>query len=310
MTRSVLVGYDPREADHAPVDFGIAMARASGAPLVVAAVEHGVGALVGQTDEDLLDDASEPVDLLERKLRSSGVPFEARRLQSTSAARALQGAAEEANAGLLVVGSSRASNPGRILAGATALRLLHGAPCPVAVAPRGWSEADGIEAVGAAYVDTPEGRAALDAAHALARRIGARLKVFTVVKITPSMHLETEARRAGTLGQKEMVQVEGEHRVAAEEHLREVVAGLEGGVPVEAEAFVGDPADEIVHQSTLLDLLVCGSRGYGPARAVLLGSVSRKVMAEAGCPAIVLARGVDRALEELLAEQSGAAAAA
>jgi hypothetical protein len=59
-----------------------------------------------------------------------------------------------------------------------------------------------------------------------------------------------------------------------------------------------------------LDLLVCGSRGYGPLRAVLLGSVSRVVTSAAACPVIVLPRGVRASLEALLAEAPGAAARA
>jgi nucleotide-binding universal stress UspA family protein len=50
-----------------------------------------------------------------------------------------------------------------------------------------------------------------------------------------------------------------------------------------------------------LDLLVCGSRGYGPLRAVLLGGVSRRVAAEAHCPVIVLPRGLRSSLESLVA---------
>ena len=46
-----------------------------------------------------------------------------------------------------------------------------------------------------------------------------------------------------------------------------------------------------------LDLLVCGSRGYGPVRRVLLGSVSRRLSHEARCPLIVLPRGVPVAFD-------------
>jgi nucleotide-binding universal stress UspA family protein len=46
-----------------------------------------------------------------------------------------------------------------------------------------------------------------------------------------------------------------------------------------------------------LDLLVCGSRGYGQVRAVLLGGVSRRVITEAHCPVIVLPRGVPASLQ-------------
>jgi nucleotide-binding universal stress UspA family protein len=46
---------------------------------------------------------------------------------------------------------------------------------------------------------------------------------------------------------------------------------------VEADALVGDPADVVVDLSRSLALLVLGSRGYGPLRAVLLGSVSQRL---------------------------------
>lgn len=65
--------------------------------------------------------------------------------------------------------------------------------------------------------------------------------------------------------------------------------------------YAGDPARIIVDASRHLDLLVCGSRGYGPLPAVLLGSVSRRVASEAHCPVIVLPGGVKASLEALLA---------
>jgi nucleotide-binding universal stress UspA family protein len=81
-------------------------------------------------------------------------------------------------------------------------------------------------------------------------------------------------------------------------------------VPVDVEALVGEPAEVLVDLSQHLDLLVCGSRGYGPARAVLLGSVSRRVASEAHCPVIVVPRGVKAPLEALVAQTPGAAAPA
>ena len=83
---------------------------------------------------------------------------------------------------------------------------------------------------------------------------------------------------------------------------------LDGDVPVETDAFVEDPADVLIRVSEHLDLLVCGSRGYGPLRAVLLGGVSRRLTAEAQCPVIVLPRGVTSSLEALMAASPGAAA--
>ena len=52
-----------------------------------------------------------------------------------------------------------------------------------------------------------------------------------------------------------------------------------------------------------LDLLVMGSRAYGPHRAVLLGGVSRRVIADSKCPVVVLPRGAAHPLQELLANR-------
>jgi nucleotide-binding universal stress UspA family protein len=79
-------------------------------------------------------------------------------------------------------------------------------------------------------------------------------------------------------------------------------------VEVEIDAVVGDPAEVLVDLSRHIDLLVCGSRGSGPVRGVLLGSVSRRIVREVHCPVTVLPRGVKASLEELLSEATGAAA--
>ena len=40
-----------------------------------------------------------------------------------------------------------------------------------------------------------------------------------------------------------------------------------------------------------VDLLVCGSRGYGPVRRVLLGTVSAALLRQASVPVLVTPRG-------------------
>jgi nucleotide-binding universal stress UspA family protein len=303
--KPILAGYDPREADRAPVAFGVATAQLTGAPLIVALVEAGPGPHpIGQVDRDLVADCAQALAEVEADLGAPDIHVDCRRLQSTSAARALQEEAEKEDAGLVVIGSSRRSPIERVLAGASAMRLMHGSPCPVAIVPQGWTPEGGPSTIGVAYVNTEEGREALQGAYALARKAAATLRVITVVKVTPGMYLDTDAWR------KEVVRVEGEQRAQAELELRTTVAALGADVPIDVDALVGDPAEVLVDVSRHLDLLVCGSRGYGPARAVLLGSVTRKVTAEAHCPVIVLARGVRASLEALVAEAPGAAAPA
>jgi nucleotide-binding universal stress UspA family protein len=307
MGKPIIAGYDPASADRAPVNFGVAAAEFTGAPLIVSSVSaagHRPGA--GQQDEELIVDSTEALADAERELEGAGISFECRGLTGTSAARALHEAAEAEDAGLLVVGSTRQGAVGRVLPGSTAERLMHGAPCPIAIVPPGWEAGGGLGTVGVAYVDTEEGREALRGAHALAQQANATLRILTAVKAGLAMYGETEARTAEQRG-KDFEEVEGELRVRAEEALRRQTDALDGDVQVETDAFVEDPADVLIRVSEHLDLLVCGSRGYGPLRAVLLGGVTRRLTAEARCPVIVLPRGVTSSLEALMAAAPGAA---
>jgi nucleotide-binding universal stress UspA family protein len=308
----VVVGYDPRAADRAPVEFAVEVARMAGARLVVVcvqaqspivAVSAGQSVSYGVVDDDLLADVPTALQDLEAELRPRGVELDIRPLRGTSAARTLQATAEAEGAGLLVVGSDRRAGASRVRAGSTAGRLLHGAPCPVAVVPRNWT--GGAPAtIGAAFVDTDEGREALRAALVLGRAAHGTVRAITVVK-SREMHSTSEPRTIAP-GDVHRELLDGEHRHVAERALRRALEELGADIPAEVEVRVGDPADVLVAESERLDLLVCGSRGYGPVRAVLLGSVSAAVMTAAHCPVIVVPRGTDRALDALLSAAPGA----
>jgi len=309
MPKPIIVGYDPRSADRSPVAFALRAARFTGAPLVVASVGSDAAAHDARVEEDLIDGAGGALEALQRDLDAEGVAIETVELESTSAARALHEAAEERDAGLLVVGSTGRGAVGRLLPGSTAERLMHGAPCPIGVVPHGWQAGRALATVGVAFVDTDEGHEALRGAFALARRAGATLRVLTAVK--PGVRSTYGELQPGSNVQhgKGETEVEGELRVRAEAELRDAVAALGDDVAVETDAFVEDPADGLIAVSQNLDLLISGSRGYGPMRAVLLGGVSRRLAAEAQCPVIVLPRGVTSSLEALVAETPGAASA-
>jgi nucleotide-binding universal stress UspA family protein len=307
MAKPILVGYDPSAGDRAPVEFGVAAAAFTGAPLIIGAV-HASPAALGTAGEGLVEEqlAREPSGALEQlEGELGGVGAEVRALPGTSAPRALHNAAEEYGAGLLVIGSTHRGRAGRLLPGSTAERLMHGAPCPLAVVPCEWQPGGGVKTIGVAFVDTPEGRDALDGAVALARRAGAKLRVLSAGKphgldysdTYGGGSAETEAVRYEDIGSAIRVAVE-----KAVKHATEGVVGIE----IEPDVSVGDPADFLIAASENVDLLVCGSRGYGPRRAVLLGGVSRRVTAEAHCPVIVLARGAEAGLDALIEEQAGA----
>jgi nucleotide-binding universal stress UspA family protein len=80
-----------------------------------------------------------------------------------------------------------------------------------------------------------------------------------------------------------------------------MVAGLPQDVDAEAVTLEGEPEHRLAEATKDLDLMITGSRGYGPHRAVLLGSVSGRLVRDASCPVIVLPRGIEEPFEALFA---------
>jgi nucleotide-binding universal stress UspA family protein len=307
MSAPILVGYQPLREDNAPVDFAAACAKATGAPLVVGAVAHG--SEVESIGRELLEEEAaeadvKGIDQLRARLEEAGVSADVRILHGASAPRALHGAAEEIGAGLLVVGSTNRGGTGRVAIGSTAQRLMHGAPCPIAVVPHEWTPGGGVSTVGVAFADTTEGHQALHAAAGIARRMGASLRVLAAAK--PRGFGQTHGHGDALTPAVTYEEVGSALRAGAERAV-EGIAG-EAGMAIEPDVSVGDPAEFLIGASRHVDLLVCGSRGYGPRRAVLLGGVSGRVTAEAHCPVIVLARGVEGSLEPLFGQSAGATA--
>ena len=304
MPKPILVGYDPSRPDPAPVQFGLAAAAFTGAQLIVGAVvadaaiseQAGHGAM----SEDLADDAAGALDDLKSSLDVGDVEVDFRALGGRSAPSALHDAAESLDAGMLVLGSTQRGSGGLVRPGSTAERLMHGAPCPIAVVPGAYERGGGLKTIAVAYVDSPEGREAIDSAVALARRSGAHLRVLTAVRP------RTYGKVGGDLPGRESSTFDevGMAERAAERDAKQMI-GDAGGVDYEVDVSAQDAADFLVAASENVDLLICGSRGYGPRRAVLLGGVSRRVTREAHCPVIVLTRGTEGQLRSLVDESTG-----
>jgi nucleotide-binding universal stress UspA family protein len=162
---------------------------------------------------------------------------------------------------------------------------LHGAECPVIVAPRGYAHRGSeLQTIGVAFGGSPEARAAAELARDLATAAGARLKVIWVLEPTPpggpalAYHADW-AQRAD------------ERRDEAQAQLDALLAYL--GDIATGEVVIGDPATELAYAGNQLDLLVTGSRGYGPVRRLMLGSTSTRLVHEAPCPVLVLTRGTE-----------------
>lgn len=293
MSKSIVVGIDPLAPAREPFVLGAALARLSRAPLIVAGaflhdpVTNAVSG--GLVERDLREHAASELTKLvgddEAEIVISGGP---------SGSRVLHDLAVERDAGLIVVGSSRRGRVGRIAPGSTAERLLHGATCPVAVAPNGLDEQWSLTKVGAGYLELGEGRTALQAAVALARAAGAQLDVVTTVAPFEWSHsavIEPYHQRAGDAAAK----------ATAKEQLQRALDELGMTPPPHGEVVIGDPVEVLVDLSSRVDVVVCGSRGYGPIQSVLLGGVSHGLLRDSHAPVIVVPRGAGEAMNQLLA---------
>jgi nucleotide-binding universal stress UspA family protein len=297
MASPVLAAVDPGTVDLAPVRFAARVAAHTGAPLMIASVfasDEVVERLAGgQFGEELPRDASGALERAAEAVRSATpgtaalASVDTVPLGASSAPRGLAFAALEIGAALVVVGSPAAGRTGRTGVGSVAARLLDGAPAAVAVVPAGWDDAGEWRTVGAGFVASVEGRAATKAANVLAGRTGARLRLLAAVRARAWMEGAVD-------------------RVAADLRARAEDAGGAGlasllGTAVDVDVQDGEPADVLLAAAEDdLDLLVCGARGYGPDRTALLGGVTRRVVAGAACPVIVLARGPGVTLESLV----------
>ena len=88
-----------------------------------------------------------------------------------------------------------------------------------------------------------------------------------------------------------MPELDARVRADADRALSERVGtSARGCMSLEGTLHVGRPADRLIALTETVDLMVVGSRGYGPLKAVLLGGVSGQLIRSAACPVIVIPR--------------------
>ena len=76
----------------------------------------------------------------------------------------------------------------------------------------------------------------------------------------------------------------------AKDFLTETVSSIEPSpsVPLWTVVAEGDPTEALITASEDADLLVLGSRGRGPFKGLLLGSVSQGCAASTKCPVVIV----------------------
>ena len=204
-------------------------------------------------------------------------------VEKGSPADALQALAERGDADLIVLGSTHRAAFGSVAPGSVAERLLKGARCRLVIAPRGYGREDHsqdrLRVIAVGYDGMAESQAALDEAAALARKFGASMRVIGVTAPVPAM------------GAAAAAQAEPAQGTDFQTRLHEAVAELEGELRALPVLERGDPVEKLLEAAGMgVDLLILGSRGFGPLMRLLIGSVSSRVIRGAPCPVMVVPR--------------------
>lgn len=281
--KRVLVGYDGGEHAEDALALARLVADRSGAGLVLGSVvPNPVGgsfapALTADGHTELVAKARA---CLEGAAGEDEVTIEIE--QSSSSAHGLQSIAERIGADLVVLGSSFRAKPGHVRAGRKARQLMSGGSSAVAVAPDGFRARPELDRVGVGIDGSPESKLATEVAIGLALD-GAALKLIAVA----AGYADEWGRWGVTYPLAEMAEAT---REAAAKYLDEIEATVPERLGKERVLLEGTAPIRLAEASEGLDLLCLGSRGYGPVRRVLLGSVSSDVVNHAASAVMVVPR--------------------
>jgi nucleotide-binding universal stress UspA family protein len=221
--------------------------------------------------------------LAERIVARDGGELRVVNVEKGSPADALQALAESGEADLIVLGSTHHAAFGSVAPGSIAEHLLEGARCRLVIAPKGYAEEDHsqdrLRVLAIGYDGMAESQAALDEAAVLAGKFGASMKVIGVMTPIPPIGAAAAAQAGAEAGPDFQTRLHG------------AVAEL----PPELRALPilekGDPVQRLLEATEVgVDLLVLGSRGFGPVMRLLIGSVSSRVIRAASCPVMVVPR--------------------
>jgi nucleotide-binding universal stress UspA family protein len=273
MFKQIVVGVDGRAGGRDAVALAKLLVAAGGELTLAHVVPGDAHACRGGPAYEA-PEAERAEALLKTVREEAGVEAHLRWRGSSSVGRGLHELCELIGADLVTVGSSRRGLLGRVLIGDDTSAALNGAPCSITIAPINYSQQPGaIREIGVGYDGSPESEHALSVARMLAGAAGAKLSALEAVSLpsdaflgpgavdnTPGRLLEDARGRIAALGD------------------------------VEPHAAYGQPAEELALYSASLDLLIVGSRGYGPIGRLIHGSTSQQLAHSARCPLLVLAR--------------------
>ena len=276
MFRNVLVGVDGRPGGRDAIELARHLMDSDG-KLTLAHVHSGdlrpshaiIPGMVGE-------ERAASHKLLERELEAAEVDAELVDIEAMTPGRGLHQQAEDQGADLLVVGSCGQGAFGRAMLGDDTRAALNGAPCAVGVASLGYSEHPApLAKIGVGYNRSPESEAALQLARELAASSRATVEALEVVSIQSFAYTGMIPPAIGD---------------TMNAMLKEANSRLSELPDAHGHAVCGFTGEELAIFSADVDLLVVGSRSYGPMKRLMLGSTSNYLERHARCCLLVLPR--------------------
>lgn len=295
MFQNVLVGVDGRDGGRDALALAKRLRGEGGALTLVHVYYHDPHVWQSHRSVFELAEADQATELLEQAREEAGPDVHVRAQGAASVGRGLHELAEAVEADLLVIGSSPRGLLHRVLVADDTRASLEGAPCAVAIAPAGFSRLSGaVRKIGVGYDGSVESRHALAVARELAFTYGAGLSAFEAV-VVPTFVAHGRSALDGT-SLADLI-----------DEARRRIAALGG---VEPHAGYGRPAEELALYGASLDLLVIGSRSYGPIGRLVHGSTAQDLARTARCPLLVLPRAMRKPVSSDASENGREAASA
>lgn len=277
-----VVGYTADERGRDALNLAAVMARTQGAELDLVMVDpvHSPFTVVYPPESGYRDLLGEQLQVwLAEGLAQvpAGVPAAGHIRNADSDAHGLIDAAAELGAGLIVVGAASNGIFKRFTIGSAANALLHAAPVPVALAPRGYSRTGPLTRITCAVGNRRGSNDVLETAVDTAARSGLPLRLVSLVA------LDAPSRDDNALGEAAL---HAEDRLS---RARELAAGR---CPVTAVVAQGRTVENAIDDLAFDDgeIMLIGSSRLAENNRLFLGATANKVLRSLPVPMVVVPR--------------------
>lgn len=282
----IAVAVDDRPESRDAVAFGVAIAEATGADLVLMTIEPEFALAMPGTDMSWLRPHTEA--MMSKLCAQLPVRARAEIDRDVSVPRGLRRLATRHHRQLLVVGSSEHGDAGRVSVAGRTRQLIERLPCALAIAPRGYGQRDAVRLrrIGVGFDGGEESREALRMAKAIGTPAHAELLVRGIVDERPPA-LGWPSWWVGPM------------RTEWDETIDDEVGNLRGRAeqasagmtpPALVQVCRGRAAASLRALSGEVDALVVGSRRWGPAARLLLGGTGEALVHGCRCPLVLVPR--------------------